>query len=257
MDRWPIHPRRWLSLAALATSLLMTRPALANPDAPDPGGPGVLEPHTASLLVDYYQAFLLDQDLDQFRQKVTARYTEGTLCRLLASGAPKARRAAVLSLGLIGTMQSNAALAGGLMDRDPTVRALAENALWAIWFRADTPQNNRDLERVRELIGRGRLDDADRLATRIIERSPGFAEAYNQRAIIAFHQGNFAASAADCRRTLERNPYHVGALSGLAQCYLRQELNHDALLTLRRALELQPYNEGLRDTIRALEAFGD
>ncbi len=249
------NPPAILTTLAAVLWLLPAAPAL--PDAPHPGAPGMLEPHTAGLLVDYYAAFLKDQDLDRFRQRVTARYTEATLGRLLESGTPPSRRAAVLALGLIGTMESNAALAEALADDDAIVRNLSENALWAVWFRADTPENNAALEKVRELIGRDRIEDARALATRLIERAPDFAEVYNQRAIAEYARGNYVESAADCRRVLERNPYHIGALSGLAQCYLHLDRRQDALVIFRRALELQPHSAGLRETIMALEAFGE
>jgi len=40
------------------------------------------------------------------------------------------RRAAVLSLGLIGTYDSNAAVAALLHDEDPLVQRFASDALW-------------------------------------------------------------------------------------------------------------------------------
>ncbi len=105
-----------------------------------------------------------------------------------------------------------------------------------------------------QLIDRGQFSRAETLANRLITAAPGFAEAYNQRAIIYFRLGRFAESARDCQQVLNRNPYHFGALGGLAQCQL--QLNHpsDALKTLRHALKLQPYSDGLRDSIKALEA---
>jgi tetratricopeptide (TPR) repeat protein len=214
------------------------------------------DPQTGSLLVDYYESFLRDQDIDRFRQLVAARYTEGTLCRLVESGSTPSRRAAVLALGLFGSFETNAALARALRDSDLTVRRLATDALWAVWFRADTPENNKTLEQVSNLIGQQRLEDAVEQATQLIARSPRFAEAYNQRAIAYFAQRRYDESAADCRRTLERNPYHFGALSGLAQCQLRLGQPREALKTFRRALRLQPYSEGLREVVSALEAEG-
>jgi Flp pilus assembly protein TadD len=217
----------------------------------------MLEPHTGSLLVDYFEAFLRDHDIDAFRLHVRSRYTEGTIARLVGSPNVHSRRAAVLALGLIGTFESNAAVARALRDSDPTVREMADHALWAIWFRADTPENNEALEKVRNLIGRNRLEEAVDQATRLIARAPNFAEAYNQRAIAHFFRGHFAESAADCRRTLERNPYHTGALSGLGRCQIQLNQRADALQTFRRALKVQPYNEGFRQLVAALEAEGE
>src|SRR5262249_7004729 len=106
----------------------------------------------------------------------------------------------------------------------------------------------------RQLLGRGEMNRAEALATRLIAIAPRFAEAYNQRAIIYFEQGRFAESARDCQHVLSINPYHFGALSGLAQCELRQNRPVEAIKVLRRASKLQPYNIGLRDNIRFLEA---
>src|SRR5690606_12090469 len=121
-------------------------------------------------------------------------------------------------------------------DDDPIVRGLASDALWAIWFRADTPENNARLREVRERMNLGRLDEAHRLATELIALAPEFAEAYNQRAIASYSLGRFAESAADCRRVLELNPYHFGALNGLAGCYLKLGRTDLALETFRRLL---------------------
>jgi tetratricopeptide (TPR) repeat protein len=220
------------------------------------GATSMAESRTASLLVDYYEAFLKDHDLEAFQRQVGARYTEGTLCRLVQSGEVRARRAAVLALGLVGTFEVNETLAQALRDSDPAVRSLADNALWAIWFRADSPENNQALERVRALIVRGRLEEAIVLAGRLISRAPRFAEVYNQRAIALYQLGRFDESAKDCRRVLELNPYHFGALGGLAQCYMELNLRREALQTLRRALRIQPYNDDLKGAVKTLEADG-
>jgi tetratricopeptide (TPR) repeat protein len=220
------------------------------------GGPTVWESQTSSLLVDYYEAYLRERDLDQFRDRVIARYTEGTLGRVVSSSANvAARRGAVLALGVVGSFeQSNSALGRALRDQDPLVRAMAESALWTIWFRADSPENNQTLNEVSLLIQQERLEAAAGLASRLIARAPKFAEAFNQRAIALFFMGRFTESAEDCLRALRLNPYHFGALSGLAQCQLRLEQPHEALRTLRRASKLLPHSQSIRQNIQVLEA---
>lgn len=265
---WPPTPGRpprsddarpaFVPMHALASAVTAaSAPAGPCSDSLRNGASGMLEPRTGSLLVQYYETFLRDQDIEEFRRHVSARYTAGTLARLVESGPMQARRAAVLSLGLFGGLENNATLARALRDDDATVRSLADNALWAIWLRADTPENNATLERVRDLIGHRLLDQAIDLATRLVERAPGFAEAYNQRAIAHYFWGHFEESAADCRRVLHLNPYHFGALSGLAKCQLRLSQRQEALETFRRALKLQPYSEGLRKVVAVLEAEGE
>ena len=219
-----------------------------------PGAPGMLQPHTGSLLVGYYETFLRDRDVDAFRRSVSARYGEATLARMLHSNDLRARRASVLALGLFGGFTSNAAVAHALKDADPTVRNLADNALWAIWFRADSPENNKALERIQDQIGRGQFAEAVRSADVLIAEAPGFAEVYNQRAIANFRRGRFAQSIADCKDVIERNPYHTGALSGMGQCLLQVGQFDEALTTFRRALAIQPFNESLRQVIADMEA---
>lgn len=213
------------------------------------------EAHSGSLLVEYFKEFLGKRDVDTFRNRVAARYNEGTLGRILA-GSPdvSARRAAVLSLGLLGSFeQSNAVLGKALRDDDLAVRSMAEDALWAVWFRADTAEHNQVLEQVRHSISREQLDEAERLATRLIADAPDFAEAYNQRAFIYFLQGRFAESALDCQEVLSRNPFHIGAIEGLAKCQLSLNRPRDALKSLRRALKLRPHNSALRESVHELE----
>jgi tetratricopeptide (TPR) repeat protein len=255
MDRTPVRDAAPACgrVVALASLLALAPASAALPHASRHGAASMPPPHTAALLVDYYEAFRRDRDLGAFRLNVLGRYSEGTLARLVQSGDAPARRAAVLALGLVGSYRVNEVVGKALRDPDASVRSLAENALWAIWFRADTPENNACLQQVHDLINRGRSAEAIDLATRLIDRAPGFAEAYNQRAIAHFGLGHFADSAADCRRVLERNPYHIGALAGLGKCYLQLHDRDAAIKALRRALKLQPYSDELRETISALE----
>src|SRR5919106_5683590 len=81
-----------------------------------------------------------------FRAGVRERYTEGTLARLLASTDARTRRAAVLALGLIGTVEVSPAVAAVLHDEDPLVQRFASDALWELWFRGGTAEQNRLLE---------------------------------------------------------------------------------------------------------------
>ena len=60
------------------------------------GGVPNLEAVSGSLLVEYYDALQRDRDLETFRQKVSARYGQTALGRLLSSPSVEARRARCL-----------------------------------------------------------------------------------------------------------------------------------------------------------------
>jgi tetratricopeptide (TPR) repeat protein len=214
----------------------------------DPG-----EPVSMPALVRYYKSFIDDNDADAFVQNVLARYTAGSIVRLLDSTDTDTRRAAVLSLGLIGGSAANTPVGERMKDDDPVVRSLAENALWGIWFRSDSSENNQELSTVRNMLSEDKIDEAFTRVNLLIEKAPRFAEAWNQRAIIHFSRGDWEKSAADCRKVVELNPYHYGAISGMAQCYIRADQPRQAIEAFRMLVRIQPHNTAAAAAIEALE----
>jgi tetratricopeptide (TPR) repeat protein len=219
-----------------------------------------------ALLVEYYQQIpesgphakpkmTRKEAIEVFKQRVAARYNEGTLLRLLAHGDNQGRRAALLALNLLGTMNGCAGIAACLHDDDREIAQMAADTLWTLWFRGDSADNNRLLQRLVRMRDR---EQALAGINALIERAPLFAEAYNQRAILSFRQKKFDRSVADCQKTLELNPYHFGAHAGLGQCYVQMRKHRAALKAFRAALRLNPHMDGVAETIRALEnALGE
>ncbi len=188
----------------------------------------------------------------EFRQLVRARYSEGTLCRLLQSAeSVVARRAAAVALGMVGTFASNTPLAAALKDDGDAVARLVADALWEVWFRGDTDEQARELRLALSLF-----DGAERLAALddVVNRFPEFAEAYNQRAIVRYSRGQYSKAAADCETVLRLNPAHFGAASGLGQCHLRMNKPTAALRAFVHALEINPTLANLREAVAELRA---
>jgi tetratricopeptide (TPR) repeat protein len=186
----------------------------------------------------------------KFRSNVRKRYSEGTLQRLLDSPSSEMRQAAVVALGMVGRMQSNAVLAARLHDLDEQVARLAADALWDIWFRGSSEQHNRNLRLIIQLPdfqqALAGLDD-------LIRQAPDFAEAYNQRAILLHRRGEFLRALHDCESALRLNPFHFGAQSGMAQCYLKLGKPRAALRAFRLALQINPALPGVMETVHSLE----
>lgn len=193
----------------------------------------------------------LSKAINSFKRKAAARYTEGTLQRLLQSDEVRSRRAAALALGLLGTMESNHVLAAALQDEDRRLRHTAADALWSLWFRADSRTHNRELQRLLRIAD---PVEAKRGFADLIEKAPCFAEAYNQRAILHFRLAEYHKSIADCEEVLRLNPYHFGARAGLGQCYVKLRKPRAALQAFRKALEINPDLDGVQDAVRSLEA---
>lgn len=187
-----------------------------------------------------------------FGDAVRERYAEGTLQRLLTSGDAKTRRAAVLAVGLTGTPASVPAAAGALRDADPLVRHFAADALWELWFRAGTDEQN---QRLREVASEPDAAKARTELEDLLRAAPDYAEVHNQRAIWFFKQGQFARAVEDCETVLRLNPHHYGAAAGMGQCLLKLNRPRAALRAFRRALDINP-NLDLHETVRALESLG-
>jgi tetratricopeptide (TPR) repeat protein len=87
----------------------------------------------------------------------------------------------------------------------------------------------------------------------VILIKPDFAEGWNKRATVYFLLDDYAASLADIRQTLALEPRHFGALAGLGM--ILESTGHEdrAMEVFRRALEINPQMEKVRETLERLE----
>lgn len=210
-------------------------------------------PIRTPLVHDLYQAYLNDQDTTAFVQTVSERYSVGSLERLARHGRREVRRAAVLALGFLADYRSNPTLGRCLTDEDRIVRTIAENGIRSIWRRPEHTAARKRLAKVIRLNTTTRYKEAIAAATELIDLAPQCSEAWNQRAIAYYNLSRFTESVNDCHQTLELNPYHFDAATGMGQCYLQLNDCIAALECFRRALRLNPGLEGVRAGAEYLE----
>ena len=173
--------------------------------------------------------------------------------RALSTADTQVRRDAVSRLGEVGNMADAPLLVNALRDADEDVRDGAEQALWRIWARSGDQEVDGLYQAGVEQMSAGDLRQSIATFTRIIERKPDFAEAWNKRATLYFLVGDLRRSLADCDEVMKRNPYHFGALAGYGQIYLRLEYYDRALEYSRRALKVNPNMDGVRRNIDLIE----
>ena len=131
---------------------------------------------------------------------------------------------------------------------------MAEHALWSIWFRLGaTPVANAALCRGARALGERDFAGAVAHFDAALAADPDFAEAYNQRAIARYLTDDFRASVADCREAVRLMPCHFGALAGMGHCYLHMDKLHHALRCYRRALDVYPHLEEVRQSVAEIE----
>lgn len=210
-------------------------------------------PAPSPILTEMYARYLDDENSASFISAVSQRYMIGTLERLAEYGRVASRRAAVLALSLVANYESNAVLGRALQDRDRCVRLIAENGLRDLWLRDGSEEQQSRLKVLVRLNSSQQFAEAAEAASELIEEAPWFAEAWNQRAIAYFQLDRFDDSANDCHQALELNPYHFGAVVGMAHCYLQMNDAYAALECFRRALKLNPDMEEIRSQADQLE----
>jgi tetratricopeptide (TPR) repeat protein len=192
--------------------------------------------------------------LARFKRAVEARYFENTLERLLLAPDAEARQAALLALQLTGSIHVNASVAKRLHDEDLTTRQMAVDALWSIWRRADTPDNNHELRRLMRLMADdGNPEEVLSGFEALVKKAPRFAEAFNQRAVFHYLRGDYTKAIADCEKALRLNPFHFGAAGGMGKCFMKQKKLRAALRIYRRANRINPNLPDIRETIQSLE----
>jgi tetratricopeptide (TPR) repeat protein len=201
----------------------------------------------------HYLRFLDSEDSAGFIRTIAQRYTLPSLERLAEMGRTNSRRGAILALSFLGDYRQNATLGRAMHDDDRGVRMLADNGVRELWRRDGNISQRRALANISRLNMAERFTDVVRLATRLIDEAPWFAEIWNQRAIALFNLRNFEASANDCHQTLELNPYHFPAAVGMGHCYLEMEDGLAALECFRRALKLNPDLEEVRAQVDYLQ----
>ena len=177
--------------------------------------------------------------------------------RALRRGTPTEKRQAIGLFARIGDMQVIPALLQMLRDDDGGVREAAQDAMWAIWLRSGDDEIDRLMSEGIRLMEQEEYAEAIEIFDEMIRRAPQFAEGYNKRATVYYLMHKFEQSIADIHRTLELNPAHFGALSGMGLCYLGLDEPRQALEWFEHAVAVNPNMETIQTYIRQIRNFLD
>lgn len=103
------------------------------------------------------------------------------------------------------------------------------------------------------LLRLGRLEEAQKALEPLIDRFPGSADAYYQKAVIELARNDLEAAEASFRNTLELSPRHLAALNDLAVLLMRTGRQEEARQMLETVLALRPDDEVARRNLEAIE----
>ncbi len=183
-----------------------------------------------------------------------AKPTPEALVSLLAAADPATVRAAVLYLGLYGTIRESAVLALCLHHEDVGVVRLAEHCLWSLWMQGGSEDGNHRLAEAISCIKSGAYKKAIDVLNAVLSQEPAFAEAHFQRGLALYSADLPAEAAQEYRQTLRLNPYHFGAASALGHACVEQGNLRGALHYYRQALRIHPLLDDVPDAIHELES---
>ncbi|MDP6098391.1 MAG: tetratricopeptide repeat protein [Gammaproteobacteria bacterium] len=125
----------------------------------------------------------------------------------------------------------------------------AENRIWEIWME----HSDDDVEALM-LLGTQRMNmqyysDALAVYSEIISAYPDYAEAWNKRATLYYLAGNLDASIDDIEKTLELEPRHFGALSGLGLVYIQREELQKAKTAFEALIKVLPQSPNAKQNL--------
>ena len=174
---------------------------------------------------------------------------------VLKTGSAAEKLKALELLARLGEMPAMPALVQALRDEDVQVRAAVQNTMWAIWLRSGDDEIDALMVEGVHRMEAQQYGEAIEIFSQMIARAPKFAEAYNKRATVYYLMQEFEQSIADIRHTLQLNPVHFGALSGMGLCYLGLDEPRKALEWFERAVAVNPNLNAIQHYIERIRAF--
>lgn len=130
-----------------------------------------------------------------------------------------------------------------------------EAAIWQIWLEPKDTKLEAVMARGIAAMNGRRLGAALAFFDRVTREAPGFAEGWNKRATVHYLMKDFDASVRDIARTLELEPRHFGALSGLGLINMALERPEAALRAFEQVLMIHPNSAGARTHVKRLRGI--
>ncbi len=199
-----------------------------------------------------YRRYLATADSPRFASEVDEHYSRATLASLVARGDVEMRRAAALSLGMLGGRCSIEPLGRALADPDRGVRLAADDSFRALLIRDAAPTHHHQLLQLMHLNDGGEYAAALAPTMILIDQAPLYAEAHHQLAICWHGLEQFGQAEAAYSSCLWHCRFHYPSWQGLAKCLVAQGDLEGAIKALERSLEICPDLETARLQIRAI-----
>ncbi|HHZ09249.1 MAG TPA: hypothetical protein GX405_10790 [Rhizobiales bacterium] len=137
-------------------------------------------------------------------------------------------------------------------ERNPQAADRIARRIWNEWYKSGSASIDLMMKWSNDAVQAQKYDVALDFLDQVVTLQPGFAEGWNRRATVHFLMRQFGKSMADIERTLELEPRHFGALSGMAQIMKETGRKELALSAWQRVLDIYPMMRSAQDEIATL-----
>jgi tetratricopeptide (TPR) repeat protein len=124
--------------------------------------------------------------------------------------------------------------------------------IWKEWFKSGSATIDLMMQWSSDAIEAKKYDVALDFLDQVTTLSPNYAEGWNRRATVHYLMQNYGKSMSDIERTLELEPRHFGALSGMAQILKATGRKELALEAYQRVLDIYPMMRKAQNEVATL-----
>jgi tetratricopeptide (TPR) repeat protein len=137
-------------------------------------------------------------------------------------------------------------------ERNPQAADRISKRIWNEWYKSGSASVDLMMKWSNDAVQAQKFDVALDFLDQVVTLQPEFAEGWNRRATVHFLMRQFGKSMADIERTLELEPRHFGALSGMAQIMKETGRRELALRAWQRVIDVFPMMRSAQDEIATL-----
>jgi tetratricopeptide (TPR) repeat protein len=137
-------------------------------------------------------------------------------------------------------------------ERNEQAAERIANRIWVEWSQSGSASIDLMMQWAQKAADAQKYDEALDFLDEVVTLQPDYAEGWNRRATVHFMMKNYAKSMADIEKTLELEPRHFGALSGLAQIMANTGRKQAALEAWQRVLAIYPMMRSAQDQVSTL-----
>lgn len=124
--------------------------------------------------------------------------------------------------------------------------------IWEEWNKSGSATIDLMMLWSKDAMDGEKFDVALDFLDQVVVLSPAYAEGWNRRATVHFMMQNYRKSMADINHTLQLEPRHFGALSGMAQIMKNTGRKELALDAYQRVLDIYPMMRSAQNEVAAL-----